>query len=205
VEAWSKNIRKLREAQDISQSELARRLKFSSGSVISLYESGNRRPSFEAFQKIADYFGVTVSYLIEGEQDIASTYGLKALKRRTIPLLGNIAGGEPIWASEGYEETVPVDDDLPCDFALYVVGDSMAPYIQEGDIVFVRLQPTVENGQIAVVLVDDSATLKRVYFLKNGLQLVSFNAAYAPMVYIGQDAEQVKILGRAVRFMRDIK
>ncbi|MDI9521538.1 MAG: XRE family transcriptional regulator [Bacillota bacterium] len=205
MEVWSRNIRDLREAENISQSELARRLKFSSGSIISLYESGDRRPSLESFQKIADYFGVTVSYLIEGEQDVATTYNLAGVKRRTIPILGNIAGGEPIWADEDYTETLSVDDETVCDFALRVVGDSMAPYIQDGDIVFVRSQPSVENGQIAVVLIDDSATLKRFYKIKNGVQLVPSNPAYEPFVYLGKEAESIRVLGKAVRYTRNIE
>lgn len=127
------------------------------------------------------------------------------IKRRRIPMLGNVAAGQPIWAEENYGEYITLDDQMDCDFALRVKGDSMAPHILDGDTVFVKEQPDVNNGEIAVVMYENSATLKRVYKIKGGLQLISINSAYEPMLFQGAEAGNVRILGKAVKFTRELK
>src|SRR5690606_38420934 len=95
-----------------------------------------------------------------------------------------------------------VDGNIRVDFCLRVQGDSMiGARIQDGDIVFVRRQPTVDNGDIAVVLIDDEVTLKRVYITEQGIILKSENPAYQPIFVSHQEEyRQVRILGRAVAF-----
>lgn len=122
-------------------------------------------------------------------------------KVKRVPLLGAIAAGEPIFATEEYGEYVEVPGDAPVDFCLRVQGDSMIDArIQDGDLVFVRQQPTVENGEIAVVLIDDEATLKRFYHTNQGVILKPENRQYEPLFFTHRDFKQVRILGKAVMF-----
>lgn len=123
------------------------------------------------------------------------------VKRRHVPLLGAIAAGQPIYAEETATDAADCEGELPCDFALRVKGDSMVgARIRDGDIVFIRRQDDVDDGQIAAVIIDDEATLKRVYHIRNGLQLLSENPKYPPMVFTLEEYGSIRILGRAVGF-----
>ena len=119
---------------------------------------------------------------------------------RRVPLLGAIAAGTPIYADQTLDAT-DCDAAMQCDFALRVRGDSMVgARINDGDIVFIRRQDDVEDGQIAAVVIDDEATLKRVYHVKNGLQLLSENPKYPPMMFTLNECGAIRILGLAVGF-----
>ena len=125
-------------------------------------------------------------------------------KTRKVPLLGTIACGEPILATENIAAYLDVAEEIHCDFALRCKGDSMTDArILDGDVVYIRHQPDVENGEIAAVLIDGmetEATLKRVYKSEGQLMLTPANPAYAPRVFIGEDIARVRILGKAVAF-----
>ncbi len=122
------------------------------------------------------------------------------------PLLGRIACGEPILAEENIEDYVDLPKHITADFALECRGDSMiGAGIQDGDVVYIRQQPEVENGQIAAVLVgDEEATLKRFYFDGQAIQLVAENPKFAPMVFTGEDINKVRVIGRAVAFTHSL-
>lgn len=122
------------------------------------------------------------------------------------PRLGAIACGEPILAEENVEGYDMVPDWVHCDFTLLCKGDSMiGARIHDGDIVCIKQQPTVENGQIAAVLIDDEATLKRVRFITDGIALWPENPDYEPMIYTGEAANRVQILGLATHFISKVK
>lgn len=124
----------------------------------------------------------------------------KAQTKR-VPVLGCIAAGEPILASEEHCDYIEVGEGLRVDFCLRVRGDSMIDArICDGDLVFVRQQPTVENGEIAVVLIDDEATLKRFYKTDKGVILKPENSKYEPLFYTEEDFKNIRILGKAVAF-----
>lgn len=156
---------------------------------------------------LARVLGVTPEYLM-GWNDNADS-GLPAnvlpITRKRIPILGGIAAGQPIFAEEEHESYVSVDEDLQCDFALRVEGKSMEPGLHDGDIVFIRQQDDVDDGRIAAVLVDDSATLKRVTHIKGGLRLIGDNpSVFLPTDYLAKDYDNLRILGLAVAFHRKI-
>ena len=120
-------------------------------------------------------------------------------KMKKVPLIGAIACGDPITALQNREGDVDVPEDVRCDFALKCHGDSMVGAgIHDGDVVYIHIQPDVENGEIAAVRIGDEATLKRVYYSGDTLTLMPANAAYAPLVYTGETLNEVKIEGRAV-------
>lgn len=124
---------------------------------------------------------------------------LKPVKLRKIPLLGTIAAGRPMLANESVECYFAGDEH--CDFALRVKGDSMIrARINDGDIVFIKKQSAIDDGAIAAVIIDDEATLKRVYRVRGGITLVAENPNYPPLVFTGEDCDSVRILGVAVGF-----
>lgn len=117
-----------------------------------------------------------------------------------VPVLGNISCGTPILAEQNIERMMAVPDQIQCNYILQCHGDSMIDAgINDGDLVYVRSQPDVEDGEIAVVLIGDEATLKRVYHFDTFVQLVACNPKYAPMVVTARD-ESVRIEGKAVAY-----
>lgn len=127
---------------------------------------------------------------------------------KMVPMLGSIACGEPIFANEEHSEFIITPNNIDADFCLRAKGDSMiGARIYDGDIVFIRKQETVENGQIAAVMIGDEATLKRFYYYPedNKLLLLPENSRCDPQVYIGEQLNEVRILGRAVAFQSVIK
>lgn len=131
-------------------------------------------------------------------------------KTKKVPRLGTIACGEPILAEENIESYDQAPEGVNCDFTLRCKGDSMiGARINDGDIVYVRQQKEVENGEIAAVLIDDcaesSATLKRVYLYDNQIVLQAENPKYPPIVFAGEEMNRVRIIGRAVAFLSNVK
>ena len=125
---------------------------------------------------------------------------------RRIPLVGTIACGTPILANENIEGNVDIPEHVHADFALRCKGDSMInARIYDGDIVYIRQQPTVENGEIAAVLIGDEATLKRFRRTEDRVILEPANPLFDPLVYRGEDIDNVHILGLAVAFTSTVR
>lgn len=125
---------------------------------------------------------------------------------KKIPLLGTIACGEPILAAENIEALINADENLNADFALRCKGDSMInARIFDGDIVYIREQPDVEDGEIAAVLIGEEATLKRVYKYPSKVVLRPENPLYDDMIYSKEEMNEVRILGKAVAFLSAVR
>lgn len=132
-------------------------------------------------------------YDIPGVMPIPKTY-----KR---PRLGAIACGEPILAEENIEAYDDIPDNIKCDFTLICKGDSMInARINDGDIVYIKQQSQVDNGEIAAVLIENEATLKRVYIYEDKVVLQPENTKYPPFVYTKEEMNNIRILGKAVGF-----
>ena len=194
-------IKAARKSARMGQAELGAAIGIGKSSI-SEWESGKRSPDIDKVHDIARALGVTPAYLMGWDESPAlptMPANIVPVKRHTVPLLGEIAAGQPIYADEEHDLCVAVDDDIRCDFALRVRGDSMIDAgIYDGDVVLVRQQEDVDDGQIAVVLIDDEATLKYLYHQPSGVQLVPANRRYSPWPYTGEAAAQVRILGLAV-------
>lgn len=179
-------------------------------SAISQYYSGKYEPKQKGIYLIAKALNVSESWLMGYDVPMERTsvkYPDNILKIETkkFPVLGTIAAGQPIYAEENFESYVEAGANIQADFCLRVHGDSMVnARINDGDIVFIRKQPDVNDGEIAAILIGDEATLKRVYKKKNEIILVAENPNYAPMVYKNHELEEVRILGKAIAFQSNV-
>lgn len=191
----------LRKEKKYSQSDIARMLGISR-QAYSNYELGNREPDYNTLVKLAEFFNVSVDYLLGREtNDIYASIGAMPVKKIKLPVLGNVACGEPIYANEELDGYVYIDEDIGADFCLHAHGDSMVnARIFDGDTLFVKKQDMVDDGEIAVVLIEDEATVKRVYYDRenNTITLMPENPAYKPMRYNGEELNNIRILGKVI-------
>lgn len=206
-------LKDLRKKEGLSQAELAEILGISK-SAVGMYEQSKRSPhSDDLLKKIAGHFGVTIDYLKGYSPDTASLdfekLGISKITKRSFRMLGKIACGEPIMCEENFETVVETGGDIQADFCVTAQGDSMInARILDGDIVFVREQSMVENGEIAVIIVnDDEVTLKRFYYYPESQRVIlqAENPKYQPMVFEGEQLEHIRILGKAVAFNSTIR
>ena len=207
-------IKKAIEDKGLSYVELSK-LTGISKSSLQRYASGETtRIPIGNIEIIAKCTGVTARYLMGWEDEptekdpldiLMEKYdNIKPVKLKRFPLLGEIACGEPIFAQEDKEHCVMADMDINADFCLTAKGDSMInARINDGDIVFIKEMPMVDNGDIAAVIIDDDATLKRVYYYPedNTIQLIAENPKFKPLIYKNEELDQIRILGKAVYFM----
>jgi repressor LexA len=201
-------IKYLREERGMSQQELAEKVGYKTASAVNKIELGLRDINQSKIVEFAKALNTTPSYLLGDDQfNIFSIPNIIPIpKMKEIPLLGTIACGEPITAVENIETYITVDAKANVDFALRCKGDSMInARIFDGDIVYIHSQPDVENGEIAAVLIDNEATLKKVYKYPNKLVLSPCNPMYDDLVYSEEQLENVRILGKAVFFVSVVK
>lgn len=168
------------------------------------YEKGDRQPNTEMLLRLASYFGVSVDALL-GNTHCAETAEPTESPCRSnpnrVPLLGIIACGEPILAEKNDSSLTTVPDGVRADFALRCKGESMInARIHDGDIVYIRSQPMVDDGEIAAVLIGEEATLKRVYRHAGRLELRAANPSFPNLFFNEKDTDQIRILGKAVAF-----
>jgi len=195
-----KNIKKRREELEMTQGQLAEKAGYADKSMIAKIEKGQVDLAQSKIEVIAHAL-LTTPRALMGWDDIPSYPNIHPVATRRLPMLGSVACGEPVFMSEEYEFQVDTTDEIKADFVLKCKGDSMiGARIYDGDIVFVRKQENVENGEIAVVAVEDEATLKRFYKYNDLIVLRAENPAYKDMVFTPADHKQIRILGKAVRF-----
>lgn len=204
-------IKTLRMESGMTQSDLAQKLNIST-STVAMWETGRRHPSSELYGVLADIFDVDLDYLYL-RSDIRKKISKNQLppfesisieEKFRIPVLGEVAAGQPIFAEENYIGYEEISDELAATgtfFGLRIKGDSMSPRIAEGDTVIVRQQDDAESGDIVIVLINgDTATCKRLMKYQEGISLISFNPAYAPMTFSNAEIEEkpIKIIGKVV-------
>lgn len=183
-------------------------------SSIQRYATGNtKKIPVDAVKLIADATNSSASWIMgwNDNNDVASSetleqFGLRPIKLKKFPMLGEIACGEPIYANQEYETYIEASSDIQADFCLTAKGDSMInARIFDGDIVFIRKQPDVDNGEIAAVCIGDEVTLKRVYKYPNRLELRPENPMYNVQNYEGEILNNIIILGKAVAFQSYVR
>lgn len=211
-----------REQHNLSMQALADLCGFSKAYINVLEKGVNPKtgkpisPTMQTFEKIACGTKTDVDTLLkilDSDQPITvnapASDDLPAnvfpVQTKKVPLLGTIAAGFPIYADENFDGYRECTEDVDADFCLKIQGDSMiGARINDGDIVFIKKQPDVDNGEIAAVLIDDEATLKRVYKEKDSLILQAENPKYAPIVYTVESYVECRIMGKAVAFQSDL-
>ena len=209
-------IRNRREELGLSQDELGRRLGYKSRSSINKIELDQRNLTQSKIKAIADALETTPAYIMGwdepdqklDEENLKFFDNLFPIETKKFPLLGNIACGKPIFADEQFESYIEAGANIKADFCLRAKGDSMiGARIYDGDIVFIRKQEMVDDGEIAAVLIDDEATLKRVYYDQenNVIQLFAENPQYKTMRFVGEELNRIRILGKAIALQTDVK
>lgn len=189
-------IKQLRKAHKLTQEELAKILDVKP-TAVSAWELGRNKPLMDKLDMMAHYFGVPISYFFEENQIKGSRNCFNFVK---LPIVGTVSCGNGVVAYddiEGYE-------DVPSSwlnggeyFFLRAKGDSMInARIMNGDLLLIRRQNDVENGEIAAVLIDGEAVLKRVYKTKDTIILQSENPMYKPIILNKNDMKDVRIIGK---------
>ncbi len=205
-----KNIKKRRQQLKMTQTDLALKMGYADKSMIAKIEKGNVDLPQSKILAFANALETTPGELMgwdyetEATETVDNIYKLDKIK---LPMLGKVACGEPIFADEDRESYIMVGTDIGADFCLQCQGDSMInARIHDGDIVFVKKTDIVENGEIAVVIIDDEATLKRFFYYReqNLVILKPENPKYQDIILTGEQLNQVKVIGRAVAFQSDV-
>lgn len=203
--ALSDMLTYLRKRQGLTQQQLADKLNMSR-SAIGMYETGKREPEIEVLEAFADFYNVDMNTLT-GRSPVVEQIpeGFQPLPPVDhLPLVGKIACGTPVLAEQNIEGIVSVPSEWHAGFALLCVGDSMMPTFQDGDLVAIRIQPEVENGEIAAVRIENEATLKRVYYHDDYIELRPENTNYASIIRRKDEMNDVHIEGRAVGLCRGL-
>ena len=203
----AKKIAELRAKYGYTLEEVANRVGVGK-STVRKWENGTiQNMGRDKILLLAEALHTTPGYLC-GWSDESKPNNVFNLQKRKFRVLGNIACGEPIFADEERELYVELGTSVQADFCLIAKGDSMiGARIHDGDIVFIRQQDMVDNGEIAAVIIDDEATLKRVYYDQDAdtLSLFAENPNYRTMRYSGEELNQIRILGKAIAFQSDVK
>lgn len=212
MELFLKKLDDLMHERGLNKHSLADQCGVPYTTIVGLYERGAENARLSTLNKICAFFGVPLDYLAidtyEKPEDftpqIPDLPGIIPIQTRRIPLLGDIACGTPCEPCQELDCYVTAGTDVRADFALRANGDSMiGARIHDGDIVFIRSQPTVDDGEIAAVMVDGETTLKRIRHVAGQLLLLPENPAYSPIIATaGQD---VRILGKAIAFQSDVR
>ncbi len=199
-----KRIKLLREKMGLTQESVAKRIGVATQTIFKYEKEIVTNIPLENIQKLSEVFSVSPAELMGWNNSL----DLIPVRMRTLPLMGEIACGKPITAEQSYDGYTTADSDMKVDFALRCKGDSMInARIYDGDIVFIREQDIVDNGEIAAVVIGDEATLKRVYYYPedNKMVLSAENSAYAPLVFQGEELESIRIIGKAIAFQSEIR
>ena len=205
-------IKKVRERMGLSQTALADRINVSKQTMYKYENNIVTNIPTDKIEAIALACRCTPEYIMGWEDEETNIVPLhpdiKDIKVYRTELLGDVACGTPIVANAEYETYIETDFDPKADHCVRARGDSMiGARIYDGDIVFIKDCDIVDNGDIAVVIIDGEVTLKRFYWYKeqNVVQLIAENPAYAPLVYSGEEIDHIKIVGKALFFQGFIK
>jgi repressor LexA len=192
--------------KNMRAAELSRRTGISKPRL-SQYLSGVYIPKADAICAMAQALGINEGYLL-GTSDSIAPEQIADAKFKALPLVGEIACGAPVFANEEDGGLIVTNLDTDADFCLIAKGDSMKDArICNGDTVFIKKTDVVSNGEIAAVVINDEATLKRVYYYPESekLMLIPENSNYEPLVFSGDELDRIRIIGKAVAFKSEIR
>lgn len=190
----SKRLKQLRHDHQLTQGDLALRFGVTQ-QAIAKWEAGRALPGTETISRIAEFFGVTTDYLLGLSERLFPIGPASSVK-----IIGTVKAGYNAFALEEDLGTALAEVEDGSEYRYLIVkGDSMAPYIREGDLALVRLQPSLKNGELGVVIDGDGeATLKQYYYSNGAVTLVPFNEAYESATFRGEALERLIIFGKVV-------
>ena len=198
--SFGAKLKAARKEMQLTQKQLASMIDAAHNSV-SNWEHDQNMPDSDTIGKLCQVLHKDPNYFYNVDSQPLPANCLPMPEMKSIPLVGSIACGAPILAEEHIESYLNVPSEIHADFALRCRGDSMInARIWDGDLVYIHQQDTVENGQIAAVLIDGEATLKRVRLFEDHISLEPENPMYRTRVFWNEEMNQVRILGRAVAF-----
>ena len=207
MQVTAKRMLDRRRALGLSLRDVAQRA-HTSATSIRKWETGEINSiKTETLEHLARALETSPAYLMGWVDDITMQKGIEPIgDLKPVPLIGVVSAGHPILANNTWDEVVMVPNEVRADFAVKIHGDSMInARLFDGDVVFIREQNQVNNGEIAAVLIGDEVTIKRVYAHKDRLELRPENPLYESINVEEHDIDQVKILGRAMSVLGSIK
>ena len=213
--SFGEKLKQARKNKHLTQKQLAEKIGAKHNSV-SNWENNQNKPDPDTIELICGVLDINPNFLFEINGDKKDDFGISSLakygvmpiKTQKIPLLGSISCGVAKYAEEEFEGYIEASSDIKADFCIRADGDSMiGARILDGDVIFIRKQEMVDNGEIAAVIIDDNATLKRVYYDQenNVLTLIAENPRVPPQIFQGEQLNQIHILGKAVAFQSYVK
>mgnify|MGYP001241623771 CR=1 FL=1 len=206
---FSDNLKSVREKSGISQAALAKVLNVSQG-TIGNWETGKRTPDAEMLKTISKYFRITVDELIGNDREISNIRDvIPQDKVHMIPVYATVSAGFGAYAEDNIIDHLPMIIDNPYDVAdtigIRVKGDSMYPKIEDGDIIIVRKQESVDSGSVAVLLLDgEEGLVKKVEYGKDWIELHSFNPEYKTRRFEGADVLRLRVVGKVLKVVKSI-
>lgn len=201
-------LRALRESRGLTQGQVGDAVGKTDKAVWA-WENDINAPRMGVVEKLAQFFNVTKAYLMGEDEPLSSSdipsnvRPISKLHHQHVPLIGGVAAGEPIYDPE--DAGVYVESPVDADAAITIHGDSMVPNYLDGDLVYIKARPDVPEGAVAVVFLDDEATLKHVYKRPTGLTLISDNPAHPPIMAEFEDYANVRVFGVPVGYTRIYK
>lgn len=212
METVGERIRLCRERLGMSQEELAKALGYRSRSSVNKIELGAQKLTQSKIAAIAEALHTTPSYIMgwDEEQAVSRAFNVVQMGRQVMrPIYGSISAGLGEYV-EGNNEILgwePVEEKYATDeyFYLRVVGDSMSPKIEDGDLLLIRKQESVDSGDIGAFLVDgEEGYVKRVKYGADYITFISLNPAYEPISFVGAEVQRVRVVGRVVEIKRKL-
>lgn len=192
-------MRKIRESLGLTQAEAARRLGLSR-QAYSNYELGKRQADYEMLLKISEDFRCSVEELLGRKPEPTNIGAVFGDHFRMVPVYESVSAGFGATAIDYITEYAPFrivsDTEALETIAIRVTGDSMFPKIEDGDIIQVHRQDSVDSGDIAVLLIDgEEGVVKRMQFGEDYVDLISINPNYPPRRFKGKDMERLQVVG----------
>lgn len=197
-----KRIKSLRLSQRLTQEELANKIGVATQTIYKYENEIVTNIPSDRLESIAGALGVSPSYIMGWGGAYENIHNICPIKSKKFPMLGKIACGDPIMCEQDYETYIEASSNINADFCLTAKGDSMInARIFDGDVVFIRECAMVNNGEIAAVIIDNEATLKRVYKRNDCLILRPENPLYKEIILEREEMNSARIIGKAVAFM----
>ena len=189
----SKRLKAIRKNKGLTQAELAKKFDVTQ-QAIAKWESGISFPDSDTIARLANFFGVSSDYLL-GITDYFAPVDLYS----NVKIIGAVKAGYNAYADEEDLGTAPASVNDPESYRyLFVKGDSMEPFIHEGDLALIRIQQTLQNGDLGVVIYKDESTLKKYYYRDGAVVLKPFNSEYPTLTIRGNDLNDLIVFGKVI-------